>query len=108
MEDEALLHDDVFDRDANGAMTLAGHEVHVLVERYGSPLTVILEPLVRASCRAYREALAGHYPRARVHYAAKAFLTTGFARLIAEEDLGLDVVSEGELATSRLPYNPRS
>jgi diaminopimelate decarboxylase len=35
-----------------------------------------------------------------VYYAAKAFLTTGFCRIIEEEGLGLDVVSWGELHTA--------
>ena len=87
-------------RTPDGALTLCGHDVRELVARRGSPLLVILEPVVRDNCRAYREAFARHYPRSRTHYAAKAFMTTGFCRLIDETGLGLDVVSEGELATA--------
>jgi diaminopimelate decarboxylase len=35
-----------------------------------------------------------------VHYAGKAFLTTEIARWVADEGLGLDVCTEGELATA--------
>ena len=47
----------------------------------------------RARCRAFRAA----FPDGDVHYASKAFLTTTLARWVAEEGLGLDVVSGGEL-----------
>ncbi len=83
----------------NGAMELAGHDVNELLERFGSPLIVMLEDLVRENCRSYRAKLE-MYPRARVYYASKAFLSTGFCRLIQEEGLGLDVVSWGELHTA--------
>ena len=75
-----------------GAMELAGFDVSELLERFGSPLIVMLEDVVRANCQAYRAKLE-MYPRARVYYASKAFLSTGFCKLIAEEGLGLDVVS---------------
>jgi diaminopimelate decarboxylase len=80
-------------------MTLAGHDVRELVEQYGSPLIVMLEDVVRWNCRAYRKQIE-HYPKSRVYYAAKAFLTTGFCRIIEEEGLSLDVVSFGELHTA--------
>ena len=89
----------IYRTSAEGTMELAGFDVRELVDRFGSPLMVMLEDVLRANCRAYRTKLE-MYPRARVYYAAKAFLTTGFCRLIAEEGLGLDVVSWGELHTA--------
>ena len=83
----------------DGVMTLAGRDVRELVKQYGSPLIVMLEDVVRWNCRAYRKQIE-HYPRSRVYYAAKAFLTTGFCRIIEEEGLFLDVVSWGELQTA--------
>lgn len=83
----------------DGVLRLAGHDVRALVVTFGSPLVVLLEEVVRANCRAYISSMA-RYPRTRVYYASKAFLTTGFCRLIEEEGLCLDVVSEGELATA--------
>ncbi len=82
-----------------GVMELAGFDVKELLERFGSPLIVMLEDVVRGNCKAYRAKLE-MYPRARVYYASKAFLSTGFCKLIAEEGLGLDVVSWGELHTA--------
>ncbi len=86
-------------RAQGGVMHLAGHPAPELLRRFGSPLLVILEDHVRQACRAYRRGMEP-YPRSRVYYAAKAFLTTGFCRLIAQEGLGLDVVSWGELRTA--------
>jgi diaminopimelate decarboxylase len=90
----------LYGKTADGVMTLAGHDVRELLREHGSPLVVMLEQVIRDNCRAYREAMARRYPRSRVYYASKAFLTTGFCRLIEQEGLGLDVVSEGELATA--------
>ncbi len=90
----------IYDVSDAGVMTLAGHDVRDLVVEYGSPLIVLVEDDIRSRCRQYRGEMAGLYPRTRVHYAGKAFLTTGFCRLIQEEGLGLDVVSWGELETA--------
>lgn len=89
----------VYETGPDGVMSLAGHDVRELVKEYGSPLIVMLEDVVRWNCRAYRKQIE-HYHESRVYYAAKAFLTTGFCRIIEEEGLGLDVVSWGELHTA--------
>jgi diaminopimelate decarboxylase len=92
--------DSVYEVSAGGAMLLAGHDVRELIAEYGSPLVVMLEDRIRANCRAYRQQIE-NYPRTRVYYASKAFLTTGMCRLMEEEGLGLDVASAGELATAQ-------
>lgn len=82
-----------------GELTLAGQPVSDLCARFGTPLVVLIEDVIRQNCREYLRRL--HiYPRTRVYYASKAFLTTGFCRLLMQEGLGLDVVSAGELATA--------
>ncbi|MEU9040961.1 MULTISPECIES: diaminopimelate decarboxylase [unclassified Kitasatospora] len=62
-------------------------------ERFATPLYVLDEGEVRARARAYRRAL----PHAEVLYAAKAFLCSAMADWVADEGLGLDVCSAGEL-----------
>jgi len=57
---------------------------------------VLDEADFRARCRAFRTAFAG----ADVYYAGKAFLCRAVARMIAEEGLGLDVCTGGELAVA--------
>ena len=90
----------VYQPGPDGVMRLAGHDVRELLESYGSPLVVMLEDVIRASCRTYCEQMDAYPGGARVYYASKAFLTTGFCRLIEAEGLGLDVVSVGELHTA--------
>jgi len=88
-------------RTASGSLTVAGHDLVALAGAYGTPAYVFDDATIRDTCRRYRAALATHAPGAsRVHYAGKAWLATGLARLIAAEGLGLDVVSAGELAVA--------
>jgi diaminopimelate decarboxylase len=78
---------------AHGDLTVGGVSLAEAAERFGTPVYLVDEDEVRARCRAYREA----FPDAEVHYAAKAFLCRAMARWVAEEGLGLDVCSRGEL-----------
>jgi diaminopimelate decarboxylase len=79
--------------DGRGRLSVGGCDVVELAERFGTPLFVYDEAHLRARCR---EAVAA-FGEGAVSYAAKAFLCTAMARLVAEEGLGLDVASEGEL-----------
>jgi diaminopimelate decarboxylase len=82
---------------AGGRLTIGGCDTVELARAYGTPLYLLDEATFRASCRAYLAALAQRYPSAKAHYASKALLNSAVARLVAEEGLGLDVVSGGEL-----------
>jgi len=81
-------------------LTIAGVDLVELAEKYGTPLYVYNEDLIRSQCRLYREELARHYPRGEIIYAGKAFLTLAMCRLLQQEGLSLDVVSGGELYTA--------
>ncbi|HEX6937160.1 MAG TPA: diaminopimelate decarboxylase [Actinomycetes bacterium] len=83
-------------RSADGALTLLGHDVRALVAEHGTPAFFLDEADLRRRCRDYREA----FGEATVFYAAKAFLCTAVARWVAEEGLGLDVCTGGELAVA--------
>lgn len=65
-----------------------------IADQYGTPAYVIDEGDFRHRIRRYRKKLAN----AEIVYAGKAMLTTTIARWIAEEHIGLDVCSGGELA----------
>jgi len=82
-------------RGADGVVRLAGIDVRDLAERYGTPLFVVDEADFRARCHEFATAFGDP---AQVHYASKAFLSVQIARWVAEEGLGLDVCSAGELA----------
>lgn len=83
-----------------GHLLFAGCDTVELARTYGTPLYVLDEGVIRSRCRAYREALGAYAGEGRVLYAGKAFLTKGMCRLVAEEGVGLDVVSGGELFTA--------
>jgi diaminopimelate decarboxylase len=85
--------------DTAGRLLLAGRRSDSLLEHYGSPLVVILEDALRRNCRAWMHPPSGDM-RFRMYYASKALLTTGIAALMAQEGLGIDVVSLGEMATA--------
>ncbi|MEB3326152.1 MAG: diaminopimelate decarboxylase [Synechococcus sp.] len=87
--------------DAQGQLSLGDCTLSDLARRYGTPLYVLDEATLRATCRAYREALARHYPGdALALYASKANSSLAITAVVAAEGLGLDAVSAGELLTA--------
>ncbi len=87
--------------DGEGRLQVGGCSLSELARTYGTPLYVLDEATLRASCRAYREALQRHYPGPSLAlYASKANSSLAITALVAEEGLGLDAVSAGELLTA--------
>ncbi len=79
--------------DVDGRLSIGGCDVLGLAERYGTPLFVYDEDHIRSRCG---EAVAALGRGAT--YASKAFLCRAMARLAAEEGMGIDVATGGELA----------
>src|SRR5215213_8007841 len=95
---DARLWPDSASVGVGGRLMIGGCDTVELARAYGTPLYLLDEATFRASCHAYHDALARHYPGlSSAHYASKALLNSAVARLVAEEALGLDVVSGGEL-----------
>ncbi len=88
-------------RDEAGQLTLGGLGVRELAERQGTPAYVLDEADWRRRAQTWLAAF-GDYDREAppVHYAGKSFLSKAIARWAAEEGLGLDVCSGGELAVA--------
>ena len=87
--------------DCEGRLQVGSCTLSELARTYGTPLYVLDEATLRASCRAYREALQRHYPGPSLAlYASKANSSLAITALVAEEGLGLDAVSAGELLTA--------
>ena len=78
-------------------LVVGGIPATELAREHGTPLVAFCEQTLRASARAYRAAA----PDARVVYGAKAFPNVALLRLFAEEGLGADVSTLGELAFAR-------
>ncbi len=86
--------------DPTGQLVIAGVRASDLAERYGTPLIVYDEELIRGRMRAYRQPLEASGLAYAVAYASKAFSSIAVCRLAKEEGLWLDVVSAGELHTA--------
>ncbi|MGX4584748.1 diaminopimelate decarboxylase [Paenibacillus chitinolyticus] len=85
---------------ALGHLEVGGVDTTELAARYGTPLYVVDEALVRRRCREFVDAFQASGLKFQVAYASKAFCVMAMCRIIAEEGLSLDVVSDGELFTA--------
>jgi diaminopimelate decarboxylase (EC 4.1.1.20) len=82
-------------------LEIGGCEVTALVEQFGSPLYILDEETLRAACAQYRDAFGRYYPgSSQVLYASKAWSCLAVCAIAAEEGLGIDVVSAGEIHTA--------
>ena len=77
-----------------GHMDIGGCDLVDLARKYGTPLYVYDEDTVRTRSAEFVAAMGDS---GDVLYSAKAFSSPQFLRVIAEQRLGLDVVSAGEL-----------
>ena len=77
-----------------GELHLGGVAASRLAAEYGTPLLVYCETTIRAQARAYADAAAG----AQIVYGTKAFANVALLRVLAEEGVGADVSTLGELA----------
>src|SRR5690242_8541429 len=74
-------------------LSIGGIAATGLAARFGTPVVVYDEATIRAAARAYRAAA----PAAFIAYGTKAFPNVEVLRLLAEEGLGADVSTSGEL-----------
>jgi len=77
----------------DGELVLGGVRASELARQFGTPVVVYDEATLRAQARAYREAAPG----ALIAYGTKAFPSVAVLQLLAEEGLGADVSTIGEL-----------
>src|SRR5690349_13567735 len=85
-------------------MEVGGCDLVELAHRHGTPLYVYDEATVRLRASEYVAAMGAS---GQVLYSAKAFASPQFLRVVAEEGLGLDVVSAGELHLALTSGFPR-
>ena len=86
----------------NGRLFFAGHDVGALARKYGTPLYLLDEARIRKNCRVYKNAMDASLPAALPLYASKALCCRRVMEIVAEEGLGADVVSAGEIYTACL------
>lgn len=86
----------------DGHLLFAGQDTCALAKQYGTGLMLLDEDLIRSRCREYIDAMAEFLP-AGSHplYASKALSFKRIYEIMAEEGMGVDVVSGGEMFTAR-------
>ena len=82
---------------AAGELELDGLAATHLAERFGTPLVVYSEAALRERARMFLRAA----PEALVVYGTKAFPNVAVMRLLAEEGIGADVATLGELVFAK-------
>lgn len=90
-----------FDVNENGHLTIGGADAVELARHFGTPAYVLDENVIRSNCREYLSAATREFGHdALPLYASKALCFTGIYKIVAEEGLGVDCVSSGELYTA--------
>ncbi|MFB3880795.1 MAG: diaminopimelate decarboxylase [Armatimonadota bacterium] len=85
---------------ADGVLEIGGCSAIALAREFGTPLYVLDEACLRDTCRRYRAAFESRYPRSHISFSSKVFTTMAICRMVAQEGLGVDVSSGGELYTA--------
>ncbi|MCU6710092.1 diaminopimelate decarboxylase [Paenibacillus sp. J5C_2022] len=83
-----------------GHLEIGGCDVTDLAAKFGTPLYIVDEALVRQRAREYVEAFKASGLQFQVAYASKAFSVMAMCAIAEQEGLSLDVVSDGELHTA--------
>lgn len=84
-----------------GHLTIGGCDALELAAEFGTPLYVMDEATIVKNCRKYVESIKTYYGgNGRAYYASKAFCCKEICRIMEKEEMGLDVVSAGELYTA--------
>ncbi len=85
-----------------GHLTIGGIDTVELAERFGTPAYILDENVIRENCRTYIGAARKYFGNdALPLYASKALCFTGIYKIAADEGMGVDCVSSGEIYTAR-------
>lgn len=83
-----------------GVLTIGNVSLQTIAASFGTPTIVYDEEQIRTQCRRFHEAFKESGLSYNISYASKAFSSIQLFKLMEEEEMGLDVVSEGELYTA--------
>jgi diaminopimelate decarboxylase len=85
----------------NGHLYFAGMDTVTLAEKYGTPVFLLDDSRVRARVREYKEAMQRNFGAGSMPlFASKSLSFKEIYRMMAEENIGTDIVSSGELFTA--------
>lgn len=107
-EEKMILHKHL-DINSLGHLTIGGMDTVELAEKFGTPAYILDENVIRENCRTYLRAASQYFGHdALPLYASKALCFTGIYKIAAEEGMGVDCVSGGELYTAKRAGFPAS
>ena len=86
----------------NDELLFAGMSVKNLAKEFGTPLYIMDEDYIREKCRIYKKAIEdGFAGNGKILYASKALSFKYIYKIMKEENMGIDVVSIGEMYTAK-------
>lgn len=92
-----MLYDNLTIND-KGHLCMAGQDTVELAREYGTPLYLMDEERITGRMRTYKRAMSEHFGGGSMpFYASKALCCRKLMELAKQEDIGVDVVSGGEL-----------
>ena len=85
----------------DGVVSIGGVPLMSIIEEYGTALFVYDEATLRWQLSSYVSEFRSRYPESDIIYAAKSFCCVAMDKIVAEEGVGIDVASGGELAVAK-------
>lgn len=96
-----MFVNDCLNTSEKGHLTIGGCDTVELAKEYGTPLYVLDETTIRNTIRSYVSSFKKFYDgNGMPLYASKALSCKELCRIAKEENIGLDVVSGGEIYTA--------
>ena len=85
----------------NGVVSIGGVKLIDIAEKFGTALYVYDEATLRKQLSDYLDEFRSRYEKSDIIYAAKSFCCVAMDKIVAEEGVGIDVASGGELAIAK-------
>ncbi len=96
-----MFVNDCLNVNEKGHLTIGGCDTLELAKEFGTPLYVMDENTIRNTCKSYVNSIKTHYDgKGLPMYASKALSCKALVQLADSENMGLDVVSGGEIYTA--------
>lgn len=95
-----IIDNHPFRANSKGHLEIGEIDSTELAKKYGTPLYVYDVSIIRENSRAFVSMFDKLEVKAQVSYASKAFSSIAMLQVAKQENLSLDVVSEGELYTA--------
>ncbi len=98
---ETMICDNISVSKDGKHLLFAGQNTVELAKKYGTPVYLLDEDRIREKCRIYKKALKKHFGDGALPlYASKANCFKRLYEIMREEEMGIDVVSSGEIYTA--------